>query len=200
MAMIPFKWNYDVLRAMDFFVSSNLYPNGDLIRSTTGPNGIKDMFNTDIGSHGGIITVSWKQFFATELGPTGIEENSLEKYCGKLNQIIRIYRWSGFDNQEIRESALEYLALLRRRRIDSKLKWYDWAGAIRASRLGRMLMPWLKNNPDVDFCSENQFRVAVKFGLKGFDPEWIANPPNPHKFDRFMFNREDFSKIKEFKI
>ena len=41
----PFKWNYPVLRGMDIFFSSNLYPNGDLIRSVTGPNGIKDMFN-----------------------------------------------------------------------------------------------------------------------------------------------------------
>lgn len=195
----PFKWNYPVLRGMDFFFSSNLYPNGDLIRSVTGPSGIKDMFNTTIASHGGCITESWKQFFATEMGPTGIEENSLEKYCGKLNQIIRIYRWAGFDDPAVRAQAHEHLTLLRRRRTDARLKWYDWGGAIRSSQIGRVLFPWLKNNDSVDFCSENQFKTMVMFGLKDYNPDWLKNPPNPHLLDCFCAGRNDFTAVIGFK-
>lgn len=154
--MKPFKLIYASLRPCDFFFSHSNRLTGRIIRFA---ERIKFAPKDDhTPTHGGIITSDCGQLFATEMKPR-LVENSLEKYTGRREQLVEVWRLDCLTIDQRTEIQV-YLATLRRKNRDLK---YDLFGAIISSPLGRKLFPFAKNNPRRFFCSENQAHVIRKF-------------------------------------
>ena len=158
--MKPVKLIYSTFRELDIFLSHSNKPWGRIIRlaETLTFNPKDDTTPT----HGGFITNSYKQYFATEMELPGIQENSLEKYTGKREQIVELWRCKAFwDKPETRVAAREYLAYLRREQLE-----YNMRGAILSSPLGNKLfgwMPFFNKNQKGQFCTDNTADVLRKF-------------------------------------
>lgn len=184
--------NYSAFCDMDIFFSHSNKPLSRITRfAMTLKWNPRDDFTP---THGGFITSMHKQFFATEMKARGIEFNSLESYTGKREQIISVWRCKRFENEEKLAKAREYLAYLHREQMN-----YDARGAILSSPLGSKLfgwMPWFKNQPDGQFCTENVADVIRRFA-DGKCP--LA--PSPVDLQKY-FKQHDgtYRQIKEFKL
>ena len=165
------SFNFDVLRGMDAFFSHGRRPHNAVVRfACEMRNGLaralRAVGNRNTPDHAGFLTTDHGNFWATELTPKGLRSTALEEYREKWPRIICIVRWSGFDDESVRNAAEAYMATERRRAFEEQIG-YDLGGAIRSSWLGRRLMPWLKDSRKKNYCSENVLEVWKRFGLKG---------------------------------
>jgi len=184
------KIDYSKLKPMDVFFSHSKKPSGALIRlaQTLSFRAVSD---EALPNHTGIVTESHGQLFATEMGPKGIAENSLEKYTTTKNQIIRVFRWVGFSKKTVSEYGLKELSRLRRKQLD-----YDWFGAALSSPLGKALFGWFaKNDKNSDFCSENVFSILRKCGYLSFPLFWEKEPPSPLQMFYWLSRSPDFEEV-----
>jgi hypothetical protein len=186
--------NYPALRGMDIGFSNSLDVPGVIIRTVI--NGIKQVFNREIENHAFFVTESWGQFFATEMQPPRIAEHSLEKYVGFGNRIVSVFRWRGYDDPAIKNQAQARLAEIRRR--DAEHSGYDFSGLVRFTKYVKYFLPWIKNDPAKDFCSEQvdeQLRVdGCKLGPFVINGEKMA--PDPWRLaDWFRKHPEEFKDI-----
>lgn len=180
--------NYSRLREMDVFMSSNMYPSGMVVRLVRA--GIRRVFSMKVPAHGGFITKSNGQFFATEMALRGIVEVSLQKYTKKSNRIIRIWRWKRFDQDILRAKAQEHLSRLRRISLE-----YDPGALLAFTRVLKRIVPWVKNSHKKDFCTENVFLTLRRYGLRGYPPRWDKRAPAPDELDSWMRLNGDFVEI-----
>lgn len=182
----------DLLESMDIFLASSMFPSGITIRTVT--SGIKDAFNMKIPVHAGFITESWGQLFATEMQPPEIRENSLDKYAKKSNRIISVWRFAGFEKEYSRRHALQYLSLLRRRRLK-----YDVGALASFTKVLKRILPFMKNAEDKDFCSENVYRTLSLYSAKQ-DPKFKLRAPNPLELEEYMLKSPEFIKVWSAKV
>lgn len=180
--------NYPALRAGDIFFSSADNPIGNLIRWNQ--VGFARRRDLDIPNHAGVITEAHGQKFATEMGPFGLAENSLEKYRKPKNRIVGVLRWDTFESLTARERAMQILALQRR-----KEKEYSWFGAIKSIPLWRRIFRRVKVKERLDFCSENAFYLLRELGITGYPDVWDNHPPHPLALYKWLRSRIDFVEI-----
>ncbi len=209
MGKYAFDFDYGHLRDMDIFVSNDIVnPAGVVIRVENA--GWDHAFDRDIPNHTGFLTSDRSNFFATEQTNRGLQVNSLEKYRMNNRQIIRVWRWKGFDNDLVREDAMNYLAYLRRKR-----KEYDWFTLFTYPKILRWLRFGKKDDDSTEICSENIFRVLMKYGDKHFQDllldfgkeqfkmNWLNFPPAPYHEDMFykecvnQFTPVEFKLVKK---
>lgn len=187
--MKPFTWNYKLLQPMDIFFNTKIFSFlGVVIRTDNA--GIKHAFDEKIPNHTGFITSDRGQFFATEESwPRGLQVNSLEKYCGKNNQVIAVYRWKGFyEASGTLEQALDLLAWYRRKMLD-----YDLFTLFTYPKVLRWLRPVFGRKNDDDekqICSETVFRILAKFGM-AYPPLWDKLPPSPYELMNYFNKHTD---------
>lgn len=185
------KINYSAFQDMDIFFSHSNKLFGRIIRlATTLKWNPKDDITP---THGGFITEDHGQFFATEMGMK-IGENSLEKYTGKREQIVEVWRCKRFADKEKLYKAHARLTYLRRQRLD-----YDLPGAILSSPLGRKLFGWIpgfKNQRQDNFCTENVADV-IRSSVDGSCPK----APSPLTLSNY-FKAHDgtYRKVKGFTL
>lgn len=141
-------------------------------------------------NHAFLVTEDHGQLFATEETFSGLVENSLEEYSTSSNQIVSMYSWIGFNDIGVRESALQYLAEIRRRRAeDSK---YDFKGIL-------SFVPGLKVffKPDTkkQWCSENVSSILKQYGGAFIKDVHVA----PDQLEMIIRERSDqFSRVDHF--
>jgi len=178
----------DKMRGTDVFFTTSAKPSGAIIRMTV--NGIHKMFDMDIPTHTGFATEDHGQYFASEATPRGFVESSFDKYKKRWDRMHSVWRWDGFDDEEVRYAAQAHLARLRRNR-----RKYDWRGLLPFVPAVRRWFPWVRQNPKRDFCSENVFTVCKRYGLKDYPKQWDKRPPSPHALITHFCERDDFHRI-----
>ena len=178
----------DKMRGMDAFFTTSIKPSGAVIRLTV--NGPHRMFDMDIPTHTGFCTEDHGQFFASEATPRGFIESSFDKYKKRWDRMHSVWRWDGFNDDDIRYAAQSHLARLRRNRVK-----YDWRGLLPFVPWIRRTMPWIKQDPTKDFCSENEFSVFKRYGLKDYPKQWDKRPPSPYALITHFCERDDFHRI-----
>jgi hypothetical protein len=115
-------------------------------------------------THGGII-VEWDgELFAGEMSPR-LRANSLEKYTGRFEQIVEVYRPRIFDDRIFwKKLQKEIVTTIRRNNEKTR---YDLWGAILSSPLGRSILgnsPLFKNHTTRQFCTEFVCNVLHEAG------------------------------------
>jgi len=171
-----------------------------------------------VPNHGGNIHDRWGQKYPVEAARKGYEENNLDEYRTRRAWITDVFRWRGFDDEEVRKHAAQVLELWCRR--NNRVK-YDLPGAIMSSKLGRFLFGrWMKNDPNELFCTEGIFYLLVICGFLDGEllpvdvkledvSEIIAQayvdglvdlPPslNPVDLRNWMAGHDDFSRVRDF--
>lgn len=184
-------------RALDVVFTSGRDPISCIFNRGSGA-GFKNMFKMQYPTHVLWATPEHGQWLATEMLLCGIKEGSLEKYLtGKRFRpfIHSVYRWAGFDDPEVREDVLRFLAQLRQKR-----KKYDLFGAIRCNKFVRKWMPFIKESQSGDYCSENIFTILKWKGLKGYPSRWNLHDPHPYPLQRFMALHREFMLHYEAKL
>lgn len=122
------------------------------------------------------MTLDHGQWMATEMQLRGIVEGSFDKYLvGRKSKLHSVYRWDGFDDPEVRARVLAHLAYLRQQK-----KRYDLRGAILRNRVVRFLFPFIKENKETEYCSENITRILIWQGWQGYPPHWKTDEPHPY--------------------
>jgi len=191
-----FDWNYDILRGMDVFFSTEQFSIlSCLIRIDA--KGFKKIFDLMVPSHSGLISEDRSWFFATEETIRGLRENSLINFCNRNKQIIFIYRWNNFDDLVLREQALKELSYLRLKQIP-----YDFFTLFtfpKCLKWIRILFSRQIDDDSSEICSETVFRIFKKFGLENYPAIWDQIPPKPCELELFFKSRNDFVKIMNFK-
>lgn len=190
------SYRYGLLRGMDIFFSHHTGMKGRLIRySCARKNGRKAARRArkdrSLPNHGGFITDHDGQKYITEVtgrNQEALRQNCFEKYRTRRNQIIRVFRWAGFEVEPIRRAAQEALALEVRRGTEQ----YDWWGAITSSWLGRKVFFWMKNDPEKNYCTEYVCKVLAEFGMAG----QLPRHQNPMALMAWMEQHPDFVEVK----
>jgi len=180
------NFNYSKFRTLDIFVSHRRNVTGGIIRMAT-KRSIKAAFNRSIPNHAGFLFEIYGQYFALEMGPDGLEINSMEKYRTKKELILSVYRWQGFDDIHCRDDACRHVAEQARRKLE-----YDWGGAIVSSPWGRKLFRRMKNKKSKDFCSEHVLKTIEYAGFKN-----IVTHLNPLQLVYFMESQKTFPKVRD---
>lgn len=173
--------NFTILRPLDIFTTHGSDPAGLGIRlGETGFNW-KQATDPNTDNHVGIlypIGINTIQYFAAEVGDRGIKLNSIEKYRkNSSNRIVRIYRWSGFDNVITRNEAVDYMAYWIRIKEETG---YDPIGAIASTDFMHKILPWLKADDNKAYCSEDVTAFLQRCGAL-FPLEWKDRRPDPLK-------------------
>ncbi len=172
-----------------------------------------------VPNHGGNIHDRWNQKYPVEAGPRGYEENNLDEYRTRRTWMTDLFRWKGFDDEELRILSAKVMELWCRR---NKRVKYDWFGAILSSKLGqRLLGKRHKNDPNELFCTEGCFYMVVICGLLGevlpydielkkvegiIDEAYRTRPDemppslNPVDLRNWMRAHSDFSRISSFVV
>jgi hypothetical protein len=191
MSKAIFKIDYTAIRPMDIFFTSAVGIFPALIRfGETGK--LREMADHDLPNHCGFFTDWHLQFLCTEVKAKGPENNSPDLYCTNRNHIVSIYRWSGYDDMDRRETAQRYLALWTRR---AQGKGYDLWGAVRsAGRKIPILGKLFKNDPSKPFCSESVYDHLRKEGA-ALPLSWVNNPPNPLMLQDYMGKSTAFFQV-----
>ena len=191
--MKPCKYDYSKFMDMDIFLSHCDRLTGRIIKIATlmkfSPR------DDSTPTHGGFLTETYEQFFASEMKPR-FTENSLKRYTGRFEQIVEVWRCKVFQNEDKREEARRYLSYLHREQ-----KNYDASGAILSSPLGRAILgrlPWFKNNSEGHFCTEMVADILKKFA----DPK-CPDAPNPLFLSKYFRSREGlklYTPVKGFRV
>lgn len=198
-AFKPCVYKWENLRAGDVFFSHGADPLGGLIRFGESPK-LKSLVNRALPNHAGFLYEIRGQWFAAEVGGTGIRLNSLDKYRKENNQIIGLIRWHGFDDGALLRKWEEDMAEWIRRSNESG---YDWIGAVRASPFVRRFLPFLKNKAGKEFCSEDVYVWLRKYGQSAttmpltFPLAWEKYPPNPLQLSGWLGSRSSCTNIPE---
>jgi hypothetical protein len=150
--MTPVKINYAALRSGDIYLTHSNKPIGRIIRiaETMEWNPGDDKTPT----HGGIM-VEWDgELFAGEMSPR-LRANSIEKYTGRFEQIVEVYRPRIFDDRDLwKKTQKGIITDIRRNKEKTR---YDLWGAILSSPLGRSIFgnsSLFKNHTTRQFCTE----------------------------------------------
>jgi hypothetical protein len=168
------KFDFTKLRSLDVFFSYDHSPLGGIVRfGETGQ--LKSCKGGVTPNHEGMLWNLYGQMFVSQVGPRGVQLDSTDTYESDKNYIIAVFRFKSFADQSTFARAQEYMALWIRRWQNKK---YDLWGAIRASAWMRKIAPWLKQDPNKPFCSENTTEFFRQFGAI-FPLDWQKNPPNP---------------------
>jgi hypothetical protein len=106
-----FKINYDNLPILsNYFTRSNKKFDfvADSIQFVEDKwNGLKDK---SIPNHQGTVTAGRNGIkFASEETFQGLKHNSLEQYTNDSNRIVCVYYWTGWDDKDKREAALNFI-------------------------------------------------------------------------------------------
>jgi hypothetical protein len=148
--------NYTNLRPLDAVCTSTSKTIGKLIRlrtaSLVGKNPFREMFNTDLANHVGLIVEMEGRYWIAEMLGTGLEINSLNDYIGKKTErIVSVKRIPVFDDIEIRKNANEFIIASAQQTLK-----YDWDGIFE-------FVGVCKDNPSSMYCSEYAEVVANKY-------------------------------------
>lgn len=218
MARYVRQYHYAVFRQGDTFFSHSRRAIGRLVRracawapTRKGRRAArKAARNRGLPNHGGSVQNDHGQKYPVEAGPRGYEQNLFEDYRGRRNFIIELWRWSGFDNPEIRKLSAQVLELWSRR--GKQRRKYDWWGAITSSPLGRHVFWWKKEDPEDLFCTEGVLHLHVICGILGEPlpynvdpgvvksliekrPDDMPKTANPLDLRQWMVGRSDFTKV-----
>lgn len=153
------------------------------------------------------------QKYPYEAGPRGYEEGSFQDYRTKNDSIVAVYRWRGFDDDEVRAHGAKVLELWTRRGKEHRK--YDLGGAVSSTKLGRLLLPWAKPSADELYCSEGSLHLHVICGILGevlpvdVDPHIVVRlieaypdkmprSANPLDLMLWMASHRDFAKVDGF--
>jgi len=173
-----------------FFTNEKGFIGGFIRLGETGK--IKDMFSREIVNHTGIIFNIYDQMFCAELTKDGPDITDIDKYRSKNNQIISVYRPTLFKDPVLLDQVAKYLAYWARKR---KQKKYDPIGAISSSRWVQKLLPFIKDNPKRDFCSEYVYTFLKNF-KHTFPMSWCIHKPNPLMVFEWMIKHpEQYTEI-----
>lgn len=167
--------NYSVLHPCDTFFTYASDPIGACIR--IGEAGLKAAWDGHTVNHVGMLAENRGQIYAVEIQARGIEKTSLEKYRKPGNRIMEVWRNRevALDPEQCAEME-DYLELWWRRTQD---KGYDFWGAFRSSSWVRRLCPWLRDDPNREFCSESVYEAQKTIWNVSFPLEWNNKNPNP---------------------
>lgn len=188
--MKPCRYDYSKFQDLDIFLSHSDNPIGRIIKVATLMK--INPFDEKTPTHGGFLTKTYGQFFASEMKPR-FTENSLKKYTGRFEQIVEVWRCDKLAAEPIRTKVRFYLSKLHREQ-----KNYDASGAILSSKLGKMVlgwMPWFKNNPEGDFCTEMNADILRMF----VDPN-CPKAPNPLAMSQYFKTDSLYHQIEGFKV
>lgn len=221
MARLVRNYRYDRLRQGDtFFSRSRRARSAVIIYATSwgkGREGRKRarraVRDKRTPNHGGNVQDNHGQKYPIEAGPRGYEQNNFDDYRTRRCYIVRVFRWSGFDDPAARKLSAQVLELWSRR---NKRVRYDWWGAFLSSSLGRWAFGrWARNNPDELFCTEGSLYLHVICGLLGYtlpydtelsrvrklvEAHRSALPPtaNPIDLMDWMERHPDFTEVRDF--
>lgn len=129
----------------------------------------KGLLDKAFPNHAFLITSDHGQLFATEETAGGLAENSLELYTKNRNKIVAMYRWVGFSDTIVAETAETYLAEIRRRRTEESR--YDFKGLL---SFIPGIKKFFKPDPRRQWCSENVASILKRFGCPVIDKIEIA--------------------------
>jgi hypothetical protein len=193
----PCSYDYSKFRGMDLFFSNGVGFIGALIRFGQTPKP-ESITNRKEPNHEGWDYDDRGRHFAAEVGPKGATRNSFDKYRGKYNQIVRMFRWKGYDDPIKREKALTRLATWLQEKQDCG---YDAFGAAKSSSWVRKYLSWipfLKQDPKKPFCSEYCYAFGLEDGMP-YPEKWKKQAPNPLEACQFLESCLEFYEIKDFK-
>jgi hypothetical protein len=168
-----------LVRGMDFV--------GDTIALCRG--GFKAMADKAFPTHALLTTIDRNQKYATEETLSGLVENSLEEYNNSKVRIVAMYYWTGWDDEQKRNDALDYLAYIRRQQGNkgTKIGKYDLKGLFSFIPI---IGKWKCFQPDSSeqWCSENVYSIHKKFGAP-----WAQGDPHvaPDQLMAIMHNAID---------
>lgn len=133
-------------------------------------------------THAGVITEDHGEMFATEEGPTGLQENSLDGYTTSENRVVDLLYWNGWDNPENHETALKQLASIRRRKKENKYGWKTILCFLPG--IGKKF----KREKEANICSESVCELLDRYG---FNSGWSNpdRPPSPDELHAIMTRR-----------
>lgn len=122
-------------------------------------------------THALFITIDHTQLFATEEGPNGLAENSLDEYTSDKNRVVELLYWTGWNDPLKKEAALIELATIRRRKKENKYGWGTLLCYV------PVIGKWFKPDKSAEICSQNCIDILDKYG---FNSGWKKEiPPNP---------------------
>lgn len=128
----------------------------------------------DTPNHSGFIVQWLGQWMAAEVDGSHFRLNSLEKYAGKRNRIVAVYD----PKIVLGERVALCTAIVRKVRKDFD-KPYDAIGAIASAPWFKRWMPWMKQDPKKEFCSEVVYQLLYATTALTFPIDWAGKPPNP---------------------
>ena len=155
----PCTYDYSKFRDGDIGFSHGCDLLGWLIR--LGQSGFGGAGNLAEPNHAFFFYEINGEWFAAEVGPSGITLNSLEEYTKKDNQVVAVMRWSAFDDAALREKWKTEITKWIWQKQNSG---YDFNGAIKSA------LPWWPwgNDPNKEFCSEDVGSWLIHFGCNLF--------------------------------
>jgi hypothetical protein len=221
MARFVRNYRYDLLRQGDTYLSRSRRVKSAVIiyasfwgKGREGRRRARRAVRDDrTPNHGGNVQDNHGQKYPVEAGIRGYEQNSFDDYRSRRCYIVRVFRWSGFDDPEKRELSARVLELWSRR---TRRVRYDLWGAFMSSRLGRFLFGrWMRNDPNRLFCTEGSLYLHVICGLLGYTLAYDTKlsevrrlveahkselPPtaNPIDLMDWMERHEDFTEVRGF--
>lgn len=189
MARLVRNFRYDVFRQGDTGFSRSRRPRSAVIRYAQAwdntPEGRRAaraaVRDKKYPNHSFNVQCVHGQKYPYEAAPLGYEEGSFQDYRTSGNNIVAMYRWSGFDNLPVREHSAAVLELWTRR--GKERRRYDWGGAVASTKLGRRLFPFLKPSAGELFCSEGSLHLHVICGILG---ERLPVDVDPHVVERLI--------------
>ena len=164
---MKFKINYPALQPLTvLFTRGSGLVSGGIALVRHGLSGLQD---PGFPTHALLVTEDNTQLFGTEETPAGLVENSLEKYTDSSNRIVAAYRWDGWKEGNRAVYAMEYLATIRRRNLESSR--YDFFGLLSfVPGLKRLFKP----DPQKQWCSENVASIHKSYGASFIDKTTLS--------------------------
>jgi len=144
--------------------------------------GVKAVENMAFPTHAFVFTRDQVSLFATEETMRGLVENSLSRYLSGDRRIVCVYYWDGWQDDERRNAALEYLAMVREN--GGRSARYDFRALLSfIPVIGKLF----KDDEERQICSENVAALHKKFGAKFIRKTLIA----PDELLRLMRESSD---------
>jgi hypothetical protein len=143
-------------------------------------------------NHAFIVTEDHGQLFATEETLGGLRENSLEEYTKESNRIVAMYYYTMFDNPDVRNHALCYMAEIRRKAGENTK--YDFKGLFSFVPGFRL---FCKPDPVREWCSENCASIMKRYGAPGLANiirEYSDTPLRPDELLAVMSAKDDIGE------
>lgn len=177
--MKPFTWDFSKLRLGDIALCRSVGPVGTLIRLTTWSD-----YN-----HAFWIADLYGQWIGIEMNARGGNPIGLTNYCTAFNQVIKIWRWQGFEDITKQEKLRKFLSRMLRKRYDDSAFWKvpHW-----------MRWAWRKKDTGKEMvCSESIARGLVNCDF--YPPQginaFINFPQSPEDLDKTFIQCTDMDEL-----